>query len=269
MFHTSRFQLKEITKVYRFGVHMQHWERNEATQDHFIAYKLYGRTTHESAGQIWEFSKDMVMIANRTDLYHVTQHEFATEGSRGGCIAIHFTTVAPFDIHLSTYDCSAYPQIKGLFFRILDAWNQSKASKNLAAEYACISHFYAIFSWLATLVEDKGKKQIQDQRIALAKEYLDRNFANSALAISDAASSANLSQRRLNELFLEKYHETPGRYLLRVRMRKAAELLRRTQLSVSEIAVLAGYANASYFIRVFHREMGLPPAAYRNRIRQK
>lgn len=115
--------------------------------------------THESAGQIWEFSKDMVMIANRTDLYHVTQHEFATEGSRGGCIAIHFTTVAPFDIHLSTYDCSAYPQIKGLFFRILDAWNQSRASKNLAAEYACISHFYAIFRGLLLWWKTRGKSK--------------------------------------------------------------------------------------------------------------
>lgn len=256
-------RLKEITRVYRFGINARQWERTASTEDHFIAYKLYGRTTHESGGKVLNFSKDMIMIANRQDLYRVTQHEFASEGRRGGCIAIHFTTETPFDMHLAVYDCAEYPQLKSEFFRILDAWNQYRADGNLAAEYACVSHFYAIFSQLTALMEGKKRRPGQNQRIALAKEYLDRNYANSALSIADAAASVNLSQRRLNQLFLEQYRETPGRYLTAVRMRAAADLLRQSQLAVSEIAVLAGYADASYFIRVFHREMGLSPSAYR------
>jgi len=264
---TNRVQLHEITQVYRFGINAQRWERRMPTTDHFIAYKLYGRTKHESFGTVLDFSKDMIMVANREDPYSVTQHEFASEGKRGGCIAIHFTTVIPFEMHLSVYDCAAYPQLRNEFFRILDAWNQSKNDENIAAEYACISHFYSIFSLLTTLMAENQQEGAQSRRISFAKAYLDRNFANNALSISDAAASVNLSQRRLNELFMEQYHESPGRYLTAVRMRAAADMLRHSQLMISEISVLAGYTDTSYFIRVFHREMGLSPSKYRKCLR--
>ena len=36
--------LKEITRVYRFGIHEHRWERKASAGDHFIAYKLYSNT---------------------------------------------------------------------------------------------------------------------------------------------------------------------------------------------------------------------------------
>ena len=70
-------------------------------------------------------------------------------------------------------------------------------------------------------------------------------------------------------LFLEQYHKPPGRYLTSLRIEAAAELLREGSLMISEIAALTGYASANYFIRVFHREVGVSPSAYRMETRPK
>ena len=261
--------LKEITRVYRFGIHEHRWERKASAGDHFIAYKLYGNTVHEIGGKSFPFSKDMIMIANSEDLYRVTWHEAETEGKYGSCIAVHFTTLQPFDRHFTIYDVRKYPSLKNEFFRILDLWNQFKSDGSLSVEYAAVSCFYQIFARLTAITLTENQKTEADGFLVKAREYLERNYANSTLSVSDAASVAGLSVRRFGELFHESFGETPGHYLTNVRMNAALELLRRSSLSVAEIAALSGYADASYFIRVFHSRTGVSPAVYRKRAEKK
>ena len=52
-------------------------------------------------------------------------------------------------------------------------------------------------------------------------------------------------------------------YVTRVRMHRAAELLRDPQLSVAEVADRVGYRSEAAFARVFRRELGQTPAAAR------
>ncbi|MGQ9779955.1 MAG: helix-turn-helix domain-containing protein [Bacillota bacterium] len=53
-------------------------------------------------------------------------------------------------------------------------------------------------------------------------------------------------------------------YVTRYRIMKAKELLRRTNLSIKEIAAQVGYTDLAYFGRVFRRETGQTPSKYRN-----
>lgn len=262
----SLVQLGEITRVYRFGINAPSWERATSVSHHFIAYKLYGRTVHERDGKTWEFSPDMLMVANSEDVYKVTSHEFGGEGKRGSCIAVHFTTLSPFLLHLSTFQCAAYPQVKSSFFQMLDAWNLRERSPRFAADFTCAAHFYMVFAQLAHLLAEDQERLSSNFRAAFAKEYLDRNFANSSLTLADVAANGNVSQRRLNDLFASQYHETMGRYLTRIRLASAVALLRQRSFSVAEIASMVGYTSSSYFTRVFRQEMGTSPSVYRTKI---
>ena len=190
-------------------------------------------------------------------------------GKYGSCIAVHFTTLQPFDRHFTIYDVRKYPSLKNEFFRILDLWNQFKSGGSLSSEYAAVSCFYQIFARLTAITLTENQKTEADGFLVKAREYLERNYANSTLSVSDAASVAGLSVRRFGELFHESFGETPGHYLTNVRMNAALELLRRSSLSVAEIAALSGYADASYFIRVFHSRTGISPAVYRKRAEKK
>ena len=261
----GRIVLKDIVRVYRFSILADHWEREIPANDHFIAYKLNGYTLHEHQGCQLPFGRDMLMVANCEDTYRVTRHEWEQEGAHGGCIAVHFTTVEPFGMHLSVYDCSAHPQVRSVFFQMLDAWKQWQSGRNLAAEYQCVSCFYSILSWVCLLEE--APMAAADDRIAAAKEYIDRNYANSALTIADAARVAGLGQRRFGELFLAHVQTTPGNYLTARRIAAATALLRDSRYSVADIASVTGYASASYFIRIFRQKTGKTPAQLRQELR--
>ena len=71
-----------------------------------------------------------------------------------------------------------------------------------------------------------------------------------------------LSQIRL---YLEQSASAPGEYLTRLRLTRAKELLRATDLPVSEVAYRVGMENTSYFISVFRAREGATPQQYRRR----
>jgi AraC-like DNA-binding protein len=56
---------------------------------------------------------------------------------------------------------------------------------------------------------------------------------------------------------------TPIAYLNRYRITQAKRLLRETDQSITEIALTVGFSDSSYFSRVFRRETGLSPDAFR------
>ena len=59
------------------------------------------------------------------------------------------------------------------------------------------------------------------------------------------------------------------KYILSIRIRNAQALLETTDYNISNIASMVGYENAFYFSRLFKKEKGLSPAAYRKIFREK
>ena len=58
-------------------------------------------------------------------------------------------------------------------------------------------------------------------------------------------------------------NETMFEYLLNYRIERSLELLRRTQLDVTQIAGTVGFGNPGYYSRIFRRKMGCTPLEYR------
>ena len=77
------------------------------------------------------------------------------------------------------------------------------------------------------------------------------------------AKEAALSRSALAERFAELVGEAPMQYLTRWRMQLAATLLRTRNVSVFEAATEVGYASEAAFSRAFKKEVGVPPAAWR------
>ena len=80
---------------------------------------------------------------------------------------------------------------------------------------------------------------------------------------ADIAASAGVCERECFRCFKQELGTTPLATLTDFRLRKAAELLRETDRSVSDIAAACGFATSSYFGKVFRRRMNLSPLAYR------
>ncbi len=78
------------------------------------------------------------------------------------------------------------------------------------------------------------------------------------------SQTAGLGRTRLSQLIKERTGDSPIIYLNRLRIRKAQELLRRTEQSVTEIAFACGFQSSQYFARTFkHLTGGRTPRGYR------
>ena len=56
---------------------------------------------------------------------------------------------------------------------------------------------------------------------------------------------------------------SPQGFLIGLRIQNAADLLRRTDLSIVQVALAVGYEDPLYFSSLFHRKMGTSPSQYR------
>lgn len=97
----------------------------------------------------------------------------------------------------------------------------------------------------------------------MSERYGDR------LTVSDLASSAAMSPRAFSERFRQHFGMTPNRYLRRVRLLAASELLSNTDLPVGVIGTRVGYYDQSHFTNDFRRFMHMPPREYRARYRAR
>ncbi|QDT28479.1 AraC family transcriptional regulator [Gimesia panareensis] len=103
-----------------------------------------------------------------------------------------------------------------------------------------------------------------DQVIAYVLEHYQER-----IQISDLADLIFLSVSQLDRKFKKLYQITPQKYILRVRINAACQLLTRTEKRVSEIALESGFYDQSYFTKQFVNLMGLSPSEYRKRFRQE
>jgi AraC family transcriptional regulator of arabinose operon len=102
----------------------------------------------------------------------------------------------------------------------------------------------------------------QDPRIQVVLDFLNANL-HRRIRLADLAEAAKLSPSRLSHLFKTEMGLSPGKYLMRLRMQKASNLLATTRLSVKQIMAMAGYDDKSLFVRHFRRSFGLAPSEYR------
>lgn len=94
--------------------------------------------------------------------------------------------------------------------------------------------------------------------------FMEQHFAE-PLTIGDLARAARMSETSLFRQFRQIMDRSPIDYLIRLRIQKAAQLLRREQLRVKEASEAVGFTDSNYFTRQFGKVMGVSPRAYRQR----
>lgn len=94
------------------------------------------------------------------------------------------------------------------------------------------------------------------------RDRLDREYAR-PLDVAGLARDAGLSAGHLSRAFRRAYGESPYSYLMTRRVERAMMLLRRGDLSVTEVQLAVGFASLGTFTTRFGELVGVPPGAYR------
>lgn len=104
----------------------------------------------------------------------------------------------------------------------------------------------------------------QNSPLQAVTDFFSRHYGEK-ISIPATAARVRMSVRQLERKFQETYKTTPSRYLMRLRILKACELLRSQKDSVTAIALEVGFYDHSAFSRKFSQLIGEPPGAYRKR----
>lgn len=117
-----------------------------------------------------------------------------------------------------------------------------------------------IFLYKKRIEFERGKKQSKTHDIATsAKEYIEENYADSGLSISDISENLCVNQTYLRKMFKDEMNMTLTEYITQYRMQKAKALLTSTDDKLSSIAENVGYNDVSYFSNVFKKFYGVSP----------
>ncbi|MDE2978909.1 MAG: helix-turn-helix domain-containing protein [Acidobacteriota bacterium] len=90
-----------------------------------------------------------------------------------------------------------------------------------------------------------------------------------AVRLEDLARYIGLSPTYLQRIFRAQVGESPAEYTRRLRLERAAWLLRRPGATVTEVALDSGYGAPEAFTRAFRSRFGVSPSAYRQSLRAR
>ena len=102
----------------------------------------------------------------------------------------------------------------------------------------------------------------------MAKRYVNENYSKN-ITVSDVAKYVSLSDSWFSRMFKKETDSNFTDYLNYVRIEKAVELLKTTNLSVNEIYGEVGYGSRNHFYMMFKRYTGYSAQEYRKRMKEK
>lgn len=104
--------------------------------------------------------------------------------------------------------------------------------------------------------------KLNDMTLQLATEFMEKNYNNN-ITIETVAGHVQRSTSFLSRIFKETTGTTINDHLIHLRIKRACELLRQPKYSLEDICREIGYANVSYFSKLFKSRMGSTPGQYR------
>ena len=133
--------------------------------------------------------------------------------------------------------------------------------------FAITKQFYQIWDIIRKHAETLGATEdvVSDPRIQSFKSmmhFISNNYQNQ-VTLADIASSGSISKSLCNTLFHQYVGESPINYLMHLRCRKVAELLRSGKIPMTEIASRTGFGGVSYMSETFRKFFEKSPREYR------
>lgn len=177
----------------------------------------------------------------------------------------------------------AYPHIKIVIISGYDDFQFAKqAMKYGAADFllkpldieelrTCVLHVTAILDAAGkTLMEDSIlSSSLSRQEIAdYVEAFIKKNYKEN-ITLSEIANSLGFTSDYISKIFKKEKNITPIKFITKLRINGAKQLLSDTNFDIQTISQTVGYTDQFYFSRVFKAQTGIYPSEYRSQIEKE
>jgi AraC family transcriptional regulator len=249
--YVSGFLLTEA--VYSSGVKIpkhSHAEANICIALKGTCSEAYGRKSREYKALTWDF-----LPPNHS-------HSLSLHGAGIHCFSLE---IAPSWLerareHSLMLDTSLHCEgglLAGLLMRLYDEFQQMDNASPLSIEGLALEMLAEVSRRYAGASERRPPRWLNN-----AREILHAQFS-AQIGLASLAESVGVHPVHLAREFRKHFHCTVGEYVCHLRVRYACHELYKFELSLADIAVMAGYSDQSHFSRAFKRIMHMTPAKYR------
>ena len=117
-------------------------------------------------------------------------------------------------------------------------------------------------SQLPIITSEINVPSLDEKLINKAVASVEKNIENPDFSVEAFAKDLGMSRVHLYKKLLSLTGKSPTEFIRTVRIKRAAQLLEKSQYSVSEIAYMVGFNNPKYFSKHFKEEYGMLPSDY-------
>jgi AraC family transcriptional regulator len=158
---------------------------------------------------------------------------------------------------LSDPECLRSPAIRGLVARAAEEFRSRSTAFELSVEGLLLELWAAVARH-----QTRGAEPGTPQWLVRARDYLHAHFREK-LTLADIAAAAGVHPVHLAQVHRRLYGKTVGECVRELRIEFACRALANPELSISRIALDAGFADHGHLTRSFRSGTGLTPSRYR------
>lgn len=156
--------------------------------------------------------------------------------------------------------------VEGLGAKLENVIPEIANVEDIACSLNSLTHFREIISLTVGKVIE-FRNTASDNKyagiIASAKEFISEKYGDAELSLSTVASRVKMSPSHFSTIFAAETGETFIEFLTRVRINKAKELLKTTNMLSADIAYETGYNDPHYFSNLFKKQTGYSPRNFK------
>ena len=161
---------------------------------------------------------------------------------------------------------SCYSNMNSSIENIANIYSTKPLGFELKIKSELLNIFFHLFNDnLFSLKGNINKLSENTDKIKIIMDYIDDYYMNS-ISIKELSTLCNFSESHFMKFFKESTGLSCIQYLNNYRLNIAATMLFSTNKTITDIAVLSGFDNISYFNRAFKRKYMLTPKEYRQKI---
>lgn len=230
------------------------WESNNGFSGirpyHALSYRVTGNAefTHQ---------QDSFHVEGGDIAFVPAYYEYSMQALAENLFVIHFRSDDNLPKALKTFHSNAPQYFERKFSELYNAWSK----KQHGYEYECKSIFYRILLQIERELAESKFSGAED-RLLDAVEFIHDNFTSKSLSIESLAHMCGMSDTYFRRLFVKNFKITPLKYINKLKLSYAKELLRSGYYTVSQVSEKCGFENVQYFTLFIKKETGKTPSQF-------